>query len=189
MVISSVNNDVAETAIVTKMDPVLTSNLPDDEFPLLCSLGIHSEKHMDSLIQEIVKLNKRKVIKFMQANNRTAFLLPLPSSQNTKRFLVEFGKGGSIIGKIVVLITSSTHCSKEEAAECLIVTVFNKFEEIFVKVAMDKGIMPNVHHKVDIARIEAMLCETGLNPKKLHILFKYLNQFFRRAPYSATQTL
>jgi hypothetical protein len=51
------------------------------------------------------------------------------------------------------LITSSAHSTKEEAAECLIVSIFNKFEEIYVKVAMDKGIMPNVHCKMDAARI------------------------------------
>jgi hypothetical protein len=78
----------------------------------------------------------------------------------------------------VCLITSSAHCTKEEAAECLIVTLFNKFEEIFVKVAMDKGMMPNVHCKMDAARIEAMLCETGLNTKNSRILCKNLNQFF-----------
>jgi hypothetical protein len=177
-VISTVDNNIEEAAIVTEMDPVLTSNLPGNEFPLLCSLGIHSEKHMDSLIQEIVKFNGGKVIKYMQANNRTGFLLPMPSSQNTERFLVEFGKRGSIVDDIMGLITSSAQCSKEEAAECLIVSVFNKFEETFVKVAMDKGVMPNVHRKMDAARTEAMLCKTGLNTKNSRILFKHLNQFF-----------
>ena len=102
----------------------------------------------------------------------------MPSCQTTERFLVEFGKRGSIIDDIVCLITSSAHCTKGEVAECLIVMLFNKFEEIFVKVAMDKGIMPNVHRKMDAARIEAMLCETGLNTKNSRILFKHLNQFF-----------
>jgi hypothetical protein len=91
-VTSSMNKYIKENVIVAEIDPVLTSNLPADEFPLLSSLGIHSKKHMDSLIQEIVKFNMRKVIKYMQANNRIGFLLPIPSSQNTERFLVEFGK-------------------------------------------------------------------------------------------------
>jgi hypothetical protein len=91
-VTSSMNNNIEETVIVAEIDPVLTTNLPADEFPLLSSLGIHSEKHMDCLIQEIVKFNKCKVIKYMQANNRTGFLLPIPLSRNTEGFLVEFGK-------------------------------------------------------------------------------------------------
>jgi hypothetical protein len=115
---------------------------------------------MDSLIQEIVKFNVHKVIKYMQADNRTGFLLPTQSSRNTETFLVEFGKQGSIVDYFVGLITSSTHCSKEEAAECLVVSVFNKFEEMFAKVAMDKGVMTNVYHKMGAARIEAMLCGT-----------------------------
>jgi hypothetical protein len=49
---------IEESAIMDEMHPVLTSNLPADEFPVLCSLGIHSEKHMDSLIQEIVKFHE-----------------------------------------------------------------------------------------------------------------------------------
>jgi hypothetical protein len=118
---------IKENAIMDEMHPILTSNLPANEFPLLCSLGIHSEKHMDSLIQEIAKFHERKVIKYIQANNRIGFLLPMPSSRTTERFLVEFGKQGSIIDDIVCLITSSAHCAKEEVAECLIVTLFNKF--------------------------------------------------------------
>ena len=38
--------------------------------------------------------------------------------------------------------------------------------------------MPNVHRKMDISSVEAMLCETGLNTKNSRILFKHLNQFF-----------
>jgi hypothetical protein len=49
---------IEESAIMDKMHPVLTSNLPAIEFPLLCSLGIHSERHMDFLIQEIMKFHK-----------------------------------------------------------------------------------------------------------------------------------
>ncbi len=43
---------------------------------------------------------------------------------------------------------------------------------------MDKGIVPSIHQKMDIAKIEAMICESGLNTKNSRILFKHLNQFF-----------
>jgi hypothetical protein len=71
---------IEEIASMDEMHPVLTSNLPANEFPLLCSLGIHSEKHMGSFIQEIATFHEGKVIKYIQANNRIGFLLPMPSS-------------------------------------------------------------------------------------------------------------
>ncbi len=44
--------------------------------------------------------------------------------------------------------------------------------------AVEKVVMPNVQSKMDIASVEAMLSESGLNTKNSHILFKHLNQFF-----------
>ncbi len=70
---------------------------------------------------------------------------------------------------------------RREGAECLTSALFNKFEEPFIKVSMEKGIMPNVHHKMDMASVEAMLCEAGLNTRNSRILFKHSNQFLARA--------
>ena len=61
-------------------DKAVVTNLPAEDFPLLCSLGVHSEFHMDALIREVVKYHGRKSIKYMQLNNRIGFLLPLPSA-------------------------------------------------------------------------------------------------------------
>jgi hypothetical protein len=91
---------------------------------------------------------------------------------------VEFGKRWSTLDAIIDIIISSTQTTKDDAAECLIVTLFNKFEEVFVKVAMDKGVMPNPSLKMDIEKVEAMLCDAGLNTKNSRILFQHLNQFF-----------
>jgi hypothetical protein len=133
---------------------------------------------MDALIREVVKYHGRKSIKYMQLNNRIRFLLPLPSARTTERYIVEFEKRGCIIDEITDLIATSAQCTKEEAAECLVCAVFNEFKEPFVKVSMEKGIMPNVHCKMDTASVEAMLCEAGLNTKNSRVLFKHLNQFF-----------
>jgi hypothetical protein len=59
----------------------------------------------------------------------------------------------------------------------LIVALFSRFEETFVKIAIDKGVMPNAAYKMDIERVEAMLCDCGLNTKNSRILFQHLNQF------------
>jgi hypothetical protein len=69
------------------------------------------------------------------------FLLPLPLAQTADWYLVEFGKSGCFIEEILSLISSSAQCAKEEAAECLIVPLFNKFEEPFVKVSTEKGLL------------------------------------------------
>ncbi len=123
---------------------VSSSNLSAQEFPLLNSLGIHSEKYMDALIREVVRFNARSKITFLQANNWTGFLLPLASAWTTNRYLVEFGKFGNIIQKIVNIISQSAQCSQEEAAMCLITATFNKSEEEFISVAVEKGVMPNI---------------------------------------------
>ena len=68
------------------------SDFSSDAFPLLHSLGLHSKKHMDSLIREVVKYNDHKAIKYMQANNCNGFLLPLSSCQTLEQYMVEFGK-------------------------------------------------------------------------------------------------
>jgi hypothetical protein len=94
---------------------------------------------------------------------------------------VEFGKRGSTIDQFINSIIYSTQSNEEEAAECLIVALFNRFEETFVKVAMDKGVMPNAAYKMDIERVEAMLCDRGRNTKNSRILFQHLNHFFGRS--------
>ncbi len=56
------------------------SNLSPTDFPLLSSLGIHTETHMDKLLQEVVKLSGRnKSVHYVQANNRSGWLVPQPS--------------------------------------------------------------------------------------------------------------
>ncbi len=59
------------------VDIAISSYLFVQKFPFLNSLGMHSEKHMDSLISEVVKFNNHKTISFVQVNNQTGFLLPL----------------------------------------------------------------------------------------------------------------
>jgi len=160
------------------VDVANNSDLSVQEFPLLHSLGIHSEKHMDALIREVVKYNSRKTISFVQANNRTGFLLPLASARSTERYLVEFGKCRNNIQEIVRIISGNANCSQEEAAKCFITATFNNFEEGFVSMDMMKGVIPNVKAKMDISSVEAMLSESNLNTKNSHALFKHLNQIF-----------
>ncbi len=148
------------------------------EYPLLHSLSSNTNFYMDALIREVVKFNDRKAIKYVQGNNRSGFLVPFSSCRSSERYILEFGKRGSAMDELVDILVSSMQCTKETAAECLFLELFNKFEDVFVKVAMDKGVMPNPSTKMDIEKVEAMLCDTGLNTKNSRILFQHLNQFF-----------
>jgi hypothetical protein len=83
-----INGYTEETPVVV----VSKSDFSSDEFPLLHSSGLHSKKHMDSLIREVVKYDDCKAIKYVQANNCNGFLLPLSSCQTLEQYMVEFGK-------------------------------------------------------------------------------------------------
>jgi hypothetical protein len=50
-------------------DSVPVSNLSSSAFPLLSSLEVHTEKHLDKLLQEVVKLYGRTSLHYLQANN------------------------------------------------------------------------------------------------------------------------
>jgi hypothetical protein len=57
-------------------------NLPDpNKFPLLHSLGVCTNTHMDHLLQEIVQLYGNQSICFTCGNNRKVTLVVVPSNQ------------------------------------------------------------------------------------------------------------
>jgi hypothetical protein len=74
---------IDESHGVGKDDAKLLSpsiDLPQNEFPLLHSLGIIKEYQLHAIIQEIVKYNgSNQLIEFMQQNNHPGFLIICPS--------------------------------------------------------------------------------------------------------------
>ena len=65
---------------------------------------------------------------------------------------------------IVSNISKSATCTKTEAAECLLQGLYQKFEESFVLVALEKKLTCH-RKKMDAASVEAMLCDARLNTK------------------------
>ena len=158
------------------------SNLSPTDFPLLSSLGIHTETHMDKLLQEVVKLSGRnKSVHYIQANNRCGWLIPQPSFRTKERYSIELAKKDSFLDEILSNMMTSFGGIKEEAAECLIRALHQRFEESFMSVALEKGVARNPEKKMDAASVEAMLSEVRLNTKNSRVLFKHLNYFFGKS--------
>jgi len=154
---------------VTDLSPI--------DYPLLSSLGINTEKHMDKLLQEVVKLSGRKSVHYIQANNRSGWLVPQPSLQTKARYSIELAKNGSLLDEIISSMMKSFAGMEAEAADCLINALYQRFEESFISIAIEKGVARNPEKKMDAASVEAMLSEAQLNTKNSRVLFKHLNSF------------
>ena len=167
------------------IDTFLQRNLPDPtKFPLLHSLGVCTTSHMDRLVQEIVQLHGEKSITFTRGNNRKGTLIIVPSNRSLERYKDEFSKPGSALDTIIVSLANSTSSTLEDAAACLISVLFSKYEEAFVSVSMEKGLLEaSVPKKMDIVATEAMLQEANINNTNARILFRHLRQFFGGKSY------
>jgi hypothetical protein len=161
------------------------SNLSSSEFPLLSSLGVHSD-FMDKVLQELVKYHGKKTIEFMGSNNRKGYLISFPSLRTANRYDIELSKKGSVVDEIVKNICESASVSEAEAAECVIRSLHNRYEQSFVSVGMEKGVINgDPSRKMDAASVEAMLSEARLNTKNSRTLFKHLRLFFGRSYFES----
>jgi len=161
-------------------------DLPSKDFPLLHSLGVNRESQINGLIQEIVKLrNEGGMIKYIQKNNRTGFLLPAPSLRCTGRYKYEFSKGNQFVAAAVQVISDSAKCNETEAAECLLEALFKSYEESFVAVAKNNGLFVPVDKKMDAVQVEAMLAECRLGKDASRALFRHLRQFLGRSYFES----
>jgi hypothetical protein len=90
---------------------------------------------MNALLQEIVRYNGSSLgIKFMQQNNQPDFLILCPLSRSFNR----------------------------ELAACTIRWLFKKQEEAFTSITFEKGSIAEKEKKMNAAKVEAMLSESGL---------------------------
>ncbi|MFN9980998.1 MAG: hypothetical protein ACK53Y_13815, partial [bacterium] len=88
-------------------------------------------------------------------------------------------KPGSTIDIMVQSIAGSTSSTAEDAASCLLSVLFTKYEDSFISVSMEKGVMEgSIPKKMDIVATETMLQEANINNKNARILFRHLRQFF-----------
>jgi hypothetical protein len=139
---------------------------------------------MDRLVQEIVQLHGGKSITFTRGKNRKGTLIVVPSNRSLERYKDEFSKPGSALDTIIGSLANSTSSTLEDAAACLISVLFSKYEEAFVSVSMEKGLLEaSVPKKMDIVATEAMLQEANINNTNARILFRHLWQFFGGKSY------
>jgi hypothetical protein len=94
---------------------------------------------MDKLLQELVKYNGQNSIAYVQGNNRPGYLVPQPLFCSREKYESAItAKTTSFMDNIVSNISKSATCTKSEAAECLLQGLYQKFEESFVLVALEK---------------------------------------------------
>ena len=103
-------------------------NLSTTSFPLLSSLGVHSN-FMDKLLQRLVKFYGQKTIEYVGSNNCNGYLI-------FNRYDTELSNKGSDIDEMVNNVVKSSNVSEAVAAECLIHSLFNQFEQQFISVAI-----------------------------------------------------
>ncbi len=99
-------------------------NLPDpNKFPLLNSLSCNP-MNMDQLMQDILLFHGNKQINFTCGNNWKGSLIILPSHQHLEHYEAELSKSNLAIDTIIDIMADSCKSSKEEAAECLLKSIF-----------------------------------------------------------------
>jgi hypothetical protein len=181
----AVEKEVAEAndvAVPAKLFQCI--DLPQQDFPLLHSLGIQKQYQFNALLQEIVKYSGN-VMEFMQKNNRSGFLLLCPSSRSTDGYKSELSKKGGPIDSFLDVISNNAKCSGREAAESILRVLYKKHEEAFTSVALEKGLMLDEKKKMDAVQVEAMLSEAGLCSNNSRILFRHLNNFFGKGRFES----
>jgi hypothetical protein len=78
----------------------------------------------------------------------------------------------------------STGSTEEKSAECLLNILFSQFEETFVSLYMEKGLLnERKPKKMNIISTEAMLQEANINNTNARVLFRHLRQFFGGRSY------
>jgi hypothetical protein len=113
-------------------------DLPQQDFPLLHSLGIKKQYQFNSLFQEIVKYS-RNVMEFIQKNNRHGFLILCPSLRSTDGYNSELSKKGGPIDSFLHVILNNAKCSGREAAESILRVLYKKHKEAFTSVFLKQG--------------------------------------------------
>jgi hypothetical protein len=163
-------------------------NLPDpNKFPLLNSLS-YNPMNMDRLMQEILLFHGNKQINFTRGNTRKGSLIILPSHLHLECYEAELSKRNSAIDTIVDIIAESCKSSKEEAAECLLKSIFSKYENSFVSVAIDKCLMKEkieAEEKMDVVSTEAMIQEANISTNSARIINRHLRQHFGQSLFAS----
>jgi hypothetical protein len=172
-----------EPSVPDKVSAYLSSvefNLPDPKkYPLLHSMGCNA-MIMDRLVQEILLFHGNNQITFTHGNNQKGTLVILPSHRHIDRYEAELSKKKSTLDTIINTVIKNSQSTKEEATECLLRSMFMKYENSFVSVAMNKCVINDkiIDKKMDVISTEAMIQEANISTNSARIISHHLRQHF-----------
>jgi hypothetical protein len=163
--------------------------IPDQsKYPLLHSLlsWKPSANTLNQLINEIVKFSGGNTIKYTRGNNTEATLLSVPFFRNILKYQKEFTKDNTLIDAAVKSIAKSAKIDEQEAAESLLSGLCSKYEDAFVKVALNNDVLCGLPcKKMNAVSVEAMLCDCGINATNARTLFRHLHHFFGKSYFES----
>ena len=151
------------------------SQLPNGtEFPLLHHLfSTMQGNHMDSLIlQEIILYHKEKSsITYRKGNNTDGTVIIAPSYRKLDKYYKDFSKPKNAVIDFVSHVASLTKSSIDEAAECILTSLLQHFEDSFYAAAVKHGVADGLRTKMDALSVEAMLTESQVQLSKARVMF------------------
>jgi hypothetical protein len=178
-----------EPSVPDKVSAFLSTvefNLPDPKkYPLLHSMGCNA-MIMDRLIQEILLFHGNNQITFARGNNQKGTLVILPSHWHIDRYVAELSKKKSALDTIIDTVANNSQSTKEEAAEWLLRSMFMKYEDSFVSIAMNKCVINDIimDKKMDVISTEAMIQEANISTNSARIISRHLRQHFGQSLFA-----
>jgi hypothetical protein len=84
-------------------------------------------------------------------------------------------------GNKQITYTHRNSQKEKEAAECLLKSIFTKYEDLVFSVAIDNCLMkekPELEDKIDVVSTEAMIHEANISTNSAKIIICHLQQHF-----------
>ncbi len=89
---------------------------------------------------------------------------------------------------MIDIIAESCKSKKDDAAECLLKTIFAKYEDSFVSVAIEKCLIKEktqAEEKMDVVSTEAMIQEANITTNSARIINRHLRQYFGHSLFAS----
>ena len=102
------------------------------------------------------------------------------------KYQKEFTKDDTLIDAAVKSIAKSCKSDEQDAAESLLSGLCSKYEDAFVKVALNNDVLCGLpRQKMNAVSVEAMLCDCGINATNARNLFRHLHHFFGKSYFES----
>jgi hypothetical protein len=143
------------------------------------------QPYMDSLLQEIILFYKEKSsISYRKGNNTDGTVIISPSYRKLDKYYKDFSKPKNAVIDFVTHVASTTKSSIDEAAECILTSLLQHFEDSFYAAAVKNGVADSLR---DALSSEALLTESQVQLSKARV--RSQSQKCLRLPMSQTQVM